>query len=294
MRSIAHRQTGDFARRVERRASQLRGRHQSCRHSTDHAHADCDSPRIGSNSDFYVAGCNHRKLACLAYRTGRADGMAIACFQLEALGHRRSNGQRSHRSIACRALPARQSTIGCDPKRKRVSSNQTLDRFGGGSRLVLGAAFQRLIGLLDSAFSKPGEHDPDREQDRGQYEEELCRRRQTRKVFGRAHRAARELLAELPDKVEEVVRDGLAQGVVVNRPKRATQVAFPSCAFGGFGLLRVPGMTGSLRLASLLRTQLLIPLNAGCSRAHTNLSNGCNGFAYPAPLRNITSRPPRG
>ena len=137
---------------------------------------------------------------------------------------------------------------------------RTLYSFGGGARLIFGAAFRGPIGLLNSVFSEPGQRDSNREQHRGQDEEELRRRGQARKAFGRRHRAALELLAELPDKVEEVVRNGLAQSVVVNRPQRSTQITLPSCAFGRFRLLRVPGLTGSLRLASFIRTQLLIPL----------------------------------
>src|SRR5690349_14113565 len=78
------------------------------------------------------------------------------------------------------------------------------------------------------------------------------------------------LLGELADELGEVVGNRLAQGIVIDRAKRTAEIArtlLPSRAVGRFRAIRVPGMTGSLTLASLLGTQLLVPPRAGSRRA---------------------------
>ena len=95
----------------------------------------------------------------------------------------------------------------------------------------------------------------------------------------------RRLLAELADELEEVVRHRFAQRVVVDRAKGTTKVALASVTVWSRGLLRAPGMPRSLRLASLLNTQLLVPPRRGFFGArHTILNNRRNGFEPLLPL----------
>src|SRR5690348_17260316 len=80
-------------------------------------------------------------------------------------------------------------------------------------------------------------------------------------------------LGELADELGEVVGNRLAQGIVIDRAKRTAEIAgtlLASRAIGRFRVIRVPGMTGSLTLASLLGTQLLVPPRAGSRRASYN------------------------
>ena len=93
--------------------------------------------------------------------------------------------------------------------------------------------------------------------------------------------------------MDQVVGHGLAQGVVINRPKRTPQIPFPSSAIGRLGLLRVPGMSGSLRLASFLGTQLLSPLARVLDALIQISLRGATPPLEAAPLRHVTSRTPR-
>jgi hypothetical protein len=74
---------------------------------------------------------------------------------------------------------------------------------------------------------------------------------------------AKERLTEFAEQVEKIVWYRLAKRIVIDRAQCTPEVALAAAAVGSSGPLRVPGMSGSLRLASLLRTQLLVPPSAG-------------------------------
>jgi hypothetical protein len=70
-------------------------------------------------------------------------------------------------------------------------------------------------------------------------------------------------LAELTDEIGEVVGNGLAQGIVVDRAKSASKIAgtlLPGLLVRRRRFLRARSVVGSLRLTSFLGTQLSSPL----------------------------------
>jgi len=119
------------------------------------------------------------------------------------------------------------------------------------------------------------------------------------RTLGHCHAAASicgTILGELAQQVEEVVRYRFAKSVVIDGTKGAPEItrALPaSSTFGSLGLLRVPGISGSLRVASLLGTQLLVPPARAC-RAHNQLIRWRNRQNHAAPFRYASSRALRG
>ena len=90
------------------------------------------------------------------------------------------------------------------------------------------------------------------------------------------------LLAELADEIDEIVGHRLAQRIVIDGAKRPPEIAFPGSTIGRSRLLRVPWMTGSLRLASFPGTQLLVPPRAGLGALILIWLRGATpGFALP-------------
>ena len=100
-------------------------------------------------------------------------------------------------------------------------------------------------------------------------------------------------LAELAQQVEEIVGNGFAQRIVIDRAERAPEVARPrlaAAAIRSCGLLRAPGISGSLRVASLPGTQLLVPPRAG-PRALIIISfEGATGRCAILPIRSGPAR----
>ena len=93
---------------------------------------------------------------------------------------------------------------------------------------------------MDSAVSKPGECDPDRQQDRGKDKEKLGSRRQPGESLSCRHDfepKAKTLLAELSQKIEEIVGHRFAERIVVDRAKRAPEVALALAASTALGSL---------------------------------------------------------
>jgi hypothetical protein len=129
--------------------------------------------------------------------------------------------------------------IGGNAERKRVARDQAVDGFDGGARLILGPAFERVIGLADAAFAEDCESNADRQQDRSEDEEKLGRRRQAREALGERPREISRWLGELADETCEVVGDRFAQGIVVHRPERAPQIASALLARNFVGSVRL-------------------------------------------------------
>ena len=66
---------------------------------------------------------------------------------------------------------------------------------------------------------------------------------------------------KLPEKIVELVRHGLTEGVVVNRAKRPAKVDRSLLARLTFWIDRLAASaTGAVRLAAILTTQPLVPL----------------------------------
>ena len=87
-----------------------------------------------------------------------------------------------------------------------------------------------------------------------------CAKRSPNRHFAAWVRGGR--LAELADEIEKIVRHRFTKRIVIDRAKGATEIARALLAHASFtsrGFLRAAGISGPLRLASLLGTQLLVP-----------------------------------
>ena len=103
-------------------------------------------------------------------------------LDLEALRHRRRDRQRAKRAVAGAVLPCGERAVGGDPQRERVARDQAFDVAGGNPLLILDTAVQRAVCLANAVAREPGQRDADRQEDRGQDQQELGRRRQRREA----------------------------------------------------------------------------------------------------------------
>jgi hypothetical protein len=125
------------------------------------------------------------------------------------------------------------------PKRQGIACNQALDCSRCGPRTILAAALERAIRLSNACFSKGRKRDTNRKQNGSQNQQELAGGGEARESFADRHCAAScsgRLLAELTDEVGEIVGNGLAKRVVVDRTERTPKVARP--VFASFALRR--------------------------------------------------------
>lgn len=218
---------------------------------------------IRGNPDADCCRSDQRECADVSRASVGAERPSVGGFELEALRYRGRDGQRALRAHTRAAGAIFESAVRGDPQRQRIARDQAFDRAGCGARPVLGPPFERGIGLTDAAFAHQRERDSDRQQDRCQNEEELGPGRQPCEALRQRHDAgsAGTGLAELSEQIEEIVGNRFAQRVVIDRAQCAAEIARAWLARArSRGLLRAAGISGSLRLGSLFRTQLRFPL----------------------------------
>ena len=221
-----------------------------------------------------------------------AQRLAVGDLELEAAGDRRGDGERPlragrrdrRRRCASAPLAAIRSASALRAIRLSIAAR-------GGARLVLAAAaaarrWPARIPLSPSQASAI----PIGSSDCGQDEQQLGGGRQPREPLGGGSPCAlshRDRSAELAEQIEEIVGNGFAQRVVIDRAQRAAEVGRALLApllVANLRLLRAPAMPGALRLASLLGTQPLVPLARVYARSYKSRSHGATG-SEPAACR---------
>ncbi len=124
----------------------------------------------------------------------------------------------------------RQRAVGGDPQGQRIARDQAFDAAHRFARIVLGPRVKRRVRFADVVAGDPDERDADRKQGGAEDQQQLYGGWQSGEAPCRAAQHVGSPVkrsCELPEQIRKIVGNSFAQRVVVDRSKRATDIARP-------------------------------------------------------------------